>query len=93
MANNIKQHDLSFNETKVSFELLLQTAQIAVGCAKTNCERHLGAAQNASFASNFAALKYAARDLAQAARQLEIAADTLHVLEESKTRDEFTVLR
>ena len=87
------QHDLSANETKVSFALLCKTAQIAVGLSKTACERALGAAQTASMKSDLRGLKYAAADLSQAAEAFRVSSDTLFVLQESTDRDVFTVLR
>ena len=86
------QHDLSANETKVSFDLLVQTAQIAVGYAKIACERDLGKAQMESFNGNVRELSYAAAHLAKHAADLALAADTLHVLTESKSRDVFTLI-
>lgn len=86
------KHDLSANETKVSFDLLYRTAQIAVGYSKTECERALGALQTASFKSDYLAMQYAAKDLARASEACAVATDTLHVLQESRTRSKFTVL-
>jgi hypothetical protein len=86
------QHDLSFNETKVSFDLLLKTVNIAVGYAKHACERDLGKAQTESFAGNVRELAYVTKDLAKHAADLALAADTLHVLTESKSREVFTLI-
>jgi len=89
---NTPQHDLSFDETKVSFDRLIKTANIAVGYAKTACERDLGKAQRESFNGNVRELAYAAKDLALHAADLAIVTDTLHVLTESKTRSMFTII-
>ncbi len=86
------QHDLSGNEAKISFDLLVKTAQIAVGAARIECERALGGTQTACFASKYSDLRHHAKNLAYAAENLAVAADTLHVLQESRTRDKFTVL-
>jgi len=89
---NILQHDLSANETKVSFDLLVRTAQIAVGYACTACERSLNEVQTAHFASDFRNLTYSAKTLADAATAHANAANTLHVLIESKSREVFTLI-
>jgi len=90
--NTPLQHDLSFDETKVSFDLLLQTARIAVSYAKVACERDLGQVQNSAFANNTRDLSYAAKDLASHAADLALAANTFHVLTESKSRSKFTLI-
>ena len=86
------QHDLSANETKVSFELLLKTANLAVGYAKIACERDLGKVQTESFNGNVRELFYAASHLAAHAADLSVAANTLYVLTESKSREVFTII-
>jgi hypothetical protein len=86
------QHDLSANETKVSFDLLVQTARIAVAYARTACERSLNQVQDAHFASEFNTLAHSSQTLANAAADLAVAANTLHVLTESKSREVFTLI-
>ena len=86
------KHDLSANETKVNFDLLVQTAHIATSYAKVACERHLGEVQNTAFKGNFCGLANAAQSLSNAAQDLAIAANTLYVLTESKDRATFTVI-
>jgi hypothetical protein len=96
MNNTPLQHDLSANETKVSFDLLVRTAQIACGHAKIACERDLGSIQNSTVTVNERVghrdLAYAANRLANHAADLAIAANMLHVLTESKSRDVFTII-
>ena len=89
----MSKHDLSANEAKISFDLLLQVANIAVYSARTECERNLGRFQTESFKSNYSDMKYAARDLARSAHDLATATDTLHVLIESQSRDEVTLIK
>ncbi len=88
----ILPHDLSAGVTRLSFELLIKTANIAVGMAKNACSEDIGALQTASFASNFTGMKYASRNLAQHAEALQVAADTLFVLMESKSRPEIEII-
>jgi len=85
-------HDLSGNEAKISFELLLQTTRIAVGYARVKVETELRVFQNNHFESNFSDMKFGASQLAIAAQNLKEASDTLYVLEESKTRETFTLI-
>lgn len=79
-------HNLNGQFAEISFNLLFQTAQIAVGLAKVNCERALGKAQTASFASDYRGVALASRELAEAAEALRLASDTLYNLNESRTR-------
>jgi hypothetical protein len=92
MSDPVK-HDLSANEAKISFNLLLQTAQIAVGGASHECERALGSFQSESFKSNYDEMMFAARNLARSAKQLATATDTLQALMESQTREDFVIMR
>ena len=92
MVDPVK-HDLSANEAKISFNLLLQTAQIAVGGAAHGCERSISVFQTASFKSNYTDMMNSARELARSAKQLATATDTLHALMESQTREDFVIMR
>ena len=86
------QHNLSADETKVSFDLLLRTASIAVAYTRTACERNLGQLQTAHFENDLSGLAHIAKSLAESASSLAIAADTLHVLDASKAREKFTLI-
>ena len=85
-------YDLSADETKISFELLIKTAEIAVGYAKTECERAMSNVQNMSFKGDYTAMRYAAHNLSVYADALKTATNTLHALNESKTRSKFTII-
>lgn len=87
-----RSHDLSGNEAKFSLSLLIETAQIAVGLAKVKCERALEEVQRASFKNDVCALVNAAQDVAEAGQALKQATNTLHYLNESKTREKVTVI-
>ena len=89
----MKTHDISAGIVRLNFDLVLRTANIAAGYSKTEVERQLGRLQHASFANNHNEMKCAADELLRNASALEIACDTLHALEESKTRDELIVMR
>ena len=89
---NTLKHDLSFNETKVSFDRLIETALIATHHAKVACERDLGELQNSTFNKDYRAAAYAAEHLATHAADLALAVDTLDVLTESKSREVFTII-
>jgi hypothetical protein len=92
MVDPVK-HELSANEAKISFYLLLQTAQIAVGGASHECERAISSFQSESFKSNYAEMAFIARNLARSAKQLATATYTLHTLVESQTREDFVIMR
>jgi hypothetical protein len=89
----MKEHDISAGTVRLHFDLLLHTANIAVGATKTEIERQLSRLQHASFGRNQHDMKYAARELARNAVALESACQTLYALEESRTRDELKILR
>ena len=86
------KHVLSAGIAKLDYLQLKQTIQIAVGLAKVECERALGAAQTASFQMNHRELLSAAESLNRHAAQLQIAAQTLHVIHESETRETLTII-
>ena len=90
--NTLPQHDLSFDETKVSFPLLEEVTRIAVGYAKMEAERQLCTLQQASLRNDWREMSYAAASLASASNALNTAANTLLVLTESKSRSVFTVI-
>ena len=87
----MKTPDISAGIVRLNFDLLLCTASIAVGYSRTAVERNLGQLQHASFSNQYSEMKCAAQQLAQNARALEIACDTLHALEESKSREELVI--
>lgn len=88
------KHDVSANKVVLDFASLFQTAQIAVGNARANCERKLGDFQTACLKRDFShAAANAARDLADAAKQLALASDTLLALELSRERDTLTITK
>ncbi|HEV2327639.1 MAG TPA: hypothetical protein VGY56_02495 [Verrucomicrobiae bacterium] len=89
----MKEHDISAGIVRLNFDLLLHTANIAVGTTKTEVERQLSRLQHASFGRNHREMKYAARELARNAAALESACETLHALEESRSREELKILR
>lgn len=72
---------------------MLETVRAAVGFSKAAVERQLSEAQEASLRRDYFGLKWAAQYLANDAAALALATDTLHVLEESKTREEFVIVR
>ena len=85
-------HDLSYDKTTVDFELLFQSVLIAVSACKVECERQLHRLQEAMFKRDWCEVQYAVKELARQSAMLATASDTLHVLEESKTRSEFVLI-
>ena len=86
------KHDLNAGEVKISYPELIKTAEIAVGLARTECERALNDLQTQSFKGCTANMRHAAERLQQAAENVFVAANTLHYLREGMTRDKLTVV-
>lgn len=82
-------HKISGGEVVLDLAELTRTAQIAVGLARGECERNLGAFQNASLTVgvNYNMVASAER-LKSSAAQLDAAMQTLFALDATKTRDE-----
>jgi len=85
-------HDISAGTVRLDFDSLLHTVNVAVGYSKTAVERQLSRLQHASFSNNHREMRYAANELSLNASALEIACNTLHALEESKSRETLVIV-
>jgi hypothetical protein len=86
----MQKHDLNSVKATISLDLLIQTAQIAVAQSRMECERELNNFQNQHFASQYNEMKNS--NLAGAASNLAVAANTLYYLMEAKSRESITLI-
>ena len=88
------KHDLSFDSTKLDFEALTRTASVAYGATRRHIENELNELQHLLTHNEYARAMFplTARQLAEDAERLAIAAETYHTLLNARHRNEIEIV-
>jgi len=90
--NGITKNDLSGNETKLDFEALVKTAAFATRELRQQVSRYDGKLSAALMDNDVTGIHVDAQWLADAARDLAIAADTYAALLGARSREEISIV-
>lgn len=82
------KNDLSAETAKIDMQELLTMAKQSVMTSRVLVEREIGKLQNSCFANNMRDMANDSRNLAEWSATLARACESLHLLNESQTRDE-----
>jgi len=85
----VTKNDLSFNEASLDYRALLDTAVIAFAHTRNEIEELIHKTHDLTPHTNHAST---ARRLLVEAKQMPVAAETMHTLQEGLTRENITII-
>jgi len=86
---DVTKNDLSYNEAKLDYRALLDTATIAFAHTRNEIERLVHRTHDLNPHTNYASV---ARQLLDEAKRMAVAAETMHTLQEGLTRENILII-